>query len=357
MLCENPHRRTGLTTLFHEFVGHARRLHPDVDWIVFAGPDQPWELADAGVDVVRDFPANNRRAARLWADHFLVAPTAKARGAAALLTVGFVPLRPAGLAVAMHVFSLHHLRRGGGLGAFYRRLAVARGLRRAALVIANSQWTADQLGPVRAPLLVSYEGVQRERFTPVGPVGGDGWPREYLLWSSNFYSYKRAELALAAYARLAPELRARFPFVLVGGDWVGGRARAEAAARALGVERDTRFLGWVDDAVLPALYRGARAHVLSTEEETFGRSVTEAMACGCPCVLQELPVLREVTAGAAVFVDFTDATAAGEALRRVCADDAVAARLRADGLRRAAAFSFETLARERIAAVLKLLGA
>jgi len=358
ILCENPRRRTGLTTLFHEFVAHALRQHADVNWIIFAGPGQPWEIEDARVEVARDFPANDRRAPRLWADHFLVAPAAKARGAAALLTVGFVPARTAGLPVVMHVFSLHHRRPGGGWGALYRRAVVARGLRRAALVIANSQWTAAQLGPVRAPVCVSHEGVQRERFTPDGPAGAaavTGLPREYLLWSSNFYAYKRAELALAAYARLAPEWRARFPLVLVGGDWAGGRARAEAAARALGVERDTRFLGWVDDAALPALYRGARAHVLSTSEETFGRSVTEAMACGCPCVLQELPVLREVTDGAAVFADFADPAAAGAALEKICADDALAARLRADGLRRAEAFSFEKLARERVAAIVAAL--
>ena len=355
ILCENPRRRTGLTTLFQEFVAHALRLYPDVRWIVFAGPEQSWDVVDARVEVVRMFPANDRRTARLWADHFRVAPEAKRRGAAALLTVGFVPVRTAGLPVVMHVFSLHHRRPGGGWEAFYRRVAVARGLRHAALVIANSQWTAAQLGPTRAPVLVSYEGVQRERYTADGPRGGGGLPPQYLLWVSNFYPYKRAELALAAYARLAPGLRARFPLVFVGGDWEGGSGRAQAAARLLGVEGDTRWLGWVDDAALPALYRGARAHVLSTGEETFGRSVTEAMACGCPCVLQDLPVLREVTNGTAVFTDFADSAAAGAALDEVCTDDVLAARLRADGLQRAEAFSFEKLARERVAAIVETL--
>ena len=273
--------------------------------------------------------------ARLWADHFRVAPEARRRGAAALLTVGFVPVRTAGLPVMMHVFTLHHLRPGGGLGAVYRRWAIARGLRKAALVIANSEWTAAHLGD-RERMLVSPEGLRHDEFRPDGPAGGEGLPPEYLLWAANFYPYKRAELALAAYARLAPELRAKFPLVLVGGDWNGGRARAQAYAQELGVAADTRFLGWIDDAALPALYRGARAHVLPTAEETFGKSVTEAMACGCPCVLQDLPVLREVADGAALFVDFTDPTAAADALRRICTEDALVAELRAAGLKRAA---------------------
>ncbi|MCX6955544.1 MAG: glycosyltransferase family 1 protein [Verrucomicrobia bacterium] len=358
ILCENPVRRTGLTTLFHEFVAHALRLRPDVGWIVLAGPNQPWEVSDARVEVLREFPANDRRAARLWADHFQVAAAAKARGATALLTVGFVPLRTAGLPVVMHLFSLHHLRSGGGIGAIYRRWAVARGLRQAALVIVNSHWTAAQLGSAGRPgpgLLVSHEGVQHARFRPEGSAGAADLPKEYLLWVSNFYAYKRAPLAIAAYARMNPELRERFPLVLAGGDWAGGRGEAEAAARAMGVERDVRFLGWVDDAVLPALFRGARAHVLATSEETFGRSVADAMACGCPCVVQDLPVLREVAADAAVYVDYANATAAGAALEKVCTDDVHADRLRIAGLRRAQEFGFERLARERMKAILAAL--
>ncbi len=360
-LCEHPRRRTGLTTLFHAFVAHALRQYPELGWVVFVGPEQLWEIADERVEVVRDFPANDRRAARLCADHFFVAAAAKARGAAALLTVGFVPLRTAGLPVMMQLFSMHHQRAGGGWGAWYRRRAVRRGLARAALVIVNSRWTAAQLGPVRAPVLVSHEGLDHGRFRPAADAGEGavrarlGVPPEYVLWASNFYDYKRAPLAIAAYARLAAEVRARFPLVLVGGDWAGGRAQAERAARALGVERDVRFLGWVDDAVLPALYRGARAHVLATREETFGRSVAEAMACACPCVLQDLPVLREVAAEAAAWVDFSDTAAAGAALQRVCTDDLHAERLRAAGLRRAQAFSFAQLASERMTAILGAL--
>lgn len=368
-LCEHPRRRTGLTTLFREVVVHALKIFPDVRWIVIVGPASPWDVVDARVTVVREFPANDRRSARLWADHFQVAAAAKARGAAALLTVGFVPVRTAGLPVVMHLFSVHHLRAGAGARVAYRRWAVARGLRRAALVVVNSRWTAAQVGGTRGRVCVSHEGVDHGRFRP--EVAADeavvreklGLPAEYVLWASNFYGYKRAPLAIAAYARMAADVRERFPLVLVGGDWAGplgglragGRAEAERAARAAGVERDMRFLGWVEDAALPAVYRGARAHVLATSEETFGRSVAEAMACGCPCVVQDLPVLREVAADAAVYVDFADAAAASAALARVCADDVHAERLRQAGLVRAQAFSFERLARERVGAILEQL--
>jgi glycosyltransferase involved in cell wall biosynthesis/ADP-heptose:LPS heptosyltransferase len=356
ILCENPTRRTGLSTLFPAFVEESLRQFPEVKWLIFAGPNQPWPVIDDRVEVVRQFPANDRLLARLKADHFQVASEAKRRGAAALLTVGFCPLRTARLPTVMHVFTVHHLRPGGGLRAAYRRWATKNGLRRASLVIANSQWTAGQLSVNSSRLLVSYEGLQPEFFRADGPTDPSLPAGSYLLWASNFYPYKRAELSLGAYARLPADLRSKFPLMLVGGDWKGGRIRAEETARQLGLSRDVRFLGWVADATLPGLYRGARAHILSTAEETFGRTVLEAMACGCPCILQDLPVLREVTAGSAVFVDFNDLDAAGAALKTICTDDTLVERLRAAGVERARQFSFARLAVERVEAILRMLG-
>lgn len=356
ILCENPQRRTGLSTLFPSFIEEALRLFPEVSWLVFAGRNQPWPVIHERVEVVRQFPANDRMVSRLKADHLYVPAEARRRGAAALLTVGFFPLRAAGLPVVMHVFTVHHLRQGGGLRQIYRRWTTKHGLRRAKLVISNSQWAASQLGVTPGHVLVSYEGLQHELFRPDGPSGAPGLPPTYLLWAANFYPYKRAELALTAYARLHTSLRARFPLVLVGGDWWGRKARAEALAEKLGLKSDVRFLGWVPDEVLPAIYRGARAHVLSTAEETFGRTALEAMACGCPCVLQDLPVLREVTGGHALFTHFEDSAASGLALQRICTDDGLFQDLREAGIKRAQNFSFARLAGERVEAILLALG-
>ncbi len=368
MLCENPRRRTGLTTLFHELVRHALVEFPEVRWLVFAGPEQAWTIDDERVEVCRDFPANDRLAARLFADHFRVGPAARRRGAGALLTVGFVPVRTGGLPVAMQVITLHHRSGGmGGLRAGYRGAALRAGLRRAARVIANSEWTAGELRAlapaVAGKLIVSYEGLAHGQFQPVAPEGERermraelGVPERYLLWSGNFYSYKQAGKLLAAYARLAPERRARLPLVMAGGDWDDGRARAEEAARAVGVAATVKFLGWVGDEWLAPLYRHARAHVLPSAEETFGKSVTEAMACGCACVVNDIAVLREVAGGAARVVNFDDAAAAGAVLAEIEADDETVTRLRAAGLRRAADFGYARMVRERVGAVLKMPG-
>ncbi|PTY08440.1 hypothetical protein DB347_02330 [Opitutaceae bacterium EW11] len=366
LLCENPTRRTGLSTLFAGFVAHGLAEYPDVRWLLFAGQEQTDLPTDPRVEVVRSYPANNHRLRRLCADHFWVGPAARARGADALLTVGFMPLR-APLPVVMHVFSLHHLTRGSGLRGIYRNLAISRGLARASLVIANSAWTAERLRQahvaIKAPILASPEGVDHRRYCPEPDAVIDAeakkrlsLPERYLFWSSNFYPYKRIDRALAAYARLPADLRRTFPLVLSGGDWEGGMAGAKKEAARLGIGAAVQFLGWIEERWLPACFRGAQAHILSTTEETFGRSVLDAMASGCPSVVQDLPVLREVAGDAALYIDFADTESASVALGRICTETSLRERLQSEGLRRARDFGFERLARERIEAIRRVLG-
>jgi glycosyltransferase involved in cell wall biosynthesis len=355
-LCENPRQRTGLSTLFHEFVGHARRVYPDVEWLVFAGRDEEWPVNDAGVEICRLYPSNERRLRRMFCDHFTVAREAKRRGASALLTVGFYPVRSFGLPIAMHVFAVGNPGRTGRLRHAYRNWSVARGLARAAVVITNSQWAKCRLGGAATDIIVSPEGMNHEMFKPDGSAGAPGVAGRYFLWVSNLYPYKRIDLAIAAYAALPEGRRAQLPLLVVGGDWCGEEAKAREFASRLGVAADVHFLGWVEDAMLPALYRGAMAHLLPTSEETFGRSVLEAIACGCPCVVQDLPVLREVAGESAFYVDYRDLPAATKALGLVCEDLEMRRQMVSAGITRSLQFSFERLARERVGAVLSALG-
>lgn len=370
VLCEHPGRKTGLTTLFHEFVSHALPLFPDVDWIVYAGPGQGWTLDNPRVETVRRFPANDRLGPRLFADHFRVPADARRRGASALLTVGFVPLRQS-LPTAMQLFSLQHLDRTNRVGfarQIYRRLIVDRSVHRADLIITNSQFAARQIRGVYPDLgerlIVSHEGLQHEQFAPAAPAGvdeADELRRKfhlapgYLLWTSNFYAYKQADKLLAAYAQLSEELRRAHPLVMVGGNWLGGLDQARGQAEALGIAADVHFLGWVDDADLAPLYRHARGFVLASREETFGRCVAEAMACGTPCVVNDIPIMHEVTGGHALIVDFGDTAASAAALVALCTDEAAHARLRAEGIAWAGQFNFDKLATERIRAIRAVL--
>src|SRR6202035_5788370 len=60
------------------------------------------------------------------------------------------------------------------------------------------------------------------------------------------------------------------------------RAELGAQAVALGVAERVRFLGFVNQSQLPAIYTGADLMVLPSVYDAFGVVVNEAMLCGCP---------------------------------------------------------------------------
>jgi glycosyltransferase involved in cell wall biosynthesis len=111
----------------------------------------------------------------------------------------------------------------------------------------------------------------------------------------------------------------------------------------------------VDEKWIAPLYRHAGAHTLASREETWGRSVTEAMCCGCPCIVNDIPVMQEVTKGQALIVNFDDKAAVVDGLTRLLTDTALREKLRAGGIARAGEMSFDRMTRERMAGILRIM--
>src|SRR5207244_12942886 len=82
---------------------------------------------------------------------------------------------------------------------------------------------------------------------------------------------------------------------------------------------DVILTGQVGDEDLAAIYSGAHALVLPSEDEGFGLSAVEALACGTPVVACEVPATREVLRDRATFVargDLRQLIDAAQAARR-----------------------------------------
>jgi glycosyltransferase involved in cell wall biosynthesis len=134
----------------------------------------------------------------------------------------------------------------------------------------------------------------RERF---------GLPEQYLLWVGGL-QHPDPGKHIAKLAATPREL----PLVLVG--------PTRPWAHEL---PDVILTGYVSDEHLAAIYSGAHALVLTSEDEGFGLPAVEALACGTPVVACEVPALREVLKERATFVEMGDLNgliAAAEAARR-----------------------------------------
>jgi glycosyltransferase involved in cell wall biosynthesis len=135
--------------------------------------------------------------------------------------------------------------------------------------------------------------------------------------------------AIHVLLRAAPRLLAAEPStrILVAGDGPL-RARLEAEARALGVSGAVDFLGHQSDLV--PVYAALDVFVLPSQYEGMPLALLEAMAMGVPCVVADLPGIRDVVEDDAtgLLLPAADAESVAATLLRILADPALGARLR-----------------------------
>jgi glycosyltransferase involved in cell wall biosynthesis len=122
-----------------------------------------------------------------------------------------------------------------------------------------------------------------------------------------------------------------------------------------GAPRGLRLLGYVDETLLPGLYAGASAVAVPSLYEGFGLPCLEAMASGTPVVASNRGALPETCGEAALLIDPEDAPAFADALLAAATDEDLRARLKRDGLERAAGFSWERAAQGTHAALGEVL--
>src|SRR5690606_33515194 len=114
-----------------------------------------------------------------------------------------------------------------------------------------------------------------------------------------------------------------------------------AAIQEQKLSEHVHFIGFADDADLPALYSDAACVALPSLYEGFGLPVLEAMACGTPVVTSNLSSLPEVAGDATLLIDPLDLDALVHALERLLTDSALRERMITAGTQRTAQFTWE----------------
>jgi phosphatidylinositol alpha-1,6-mannosyltransferase len=212
----------------------------------------------------------------------------------------------------------------------FKRFTARRLFDGAAVVVANSRWTADRArGVLRVlgldvPIETVPLGTTPSHFRPGVDAGAvrakyrlDEGAGPWLLTVARLEWHKGIDTMIQALA----EVRRAHPRVRYAIAGVGDRLpQLEQLARNAGVGEHVRFLGAVPDAELPALYNAADLYVGASRRhdllvEGFGISLVEASACGLAVVAGRsggVPdAVREGETGILVDPDDPAAVAAG----------------------------------------------
>lgn len=228
--------------------------------------------------------------------------------------------------------------------AFFRR-SIHYSAVHADALICVSEFTARQISefiPDHVPMIVAPLGVDLDRFTVDASHDSEllrdhglNPNRRFIFFVGTFEPRKGLDVLLEAFAEIARDDDSVELWLAGQIGW--GLKDFDVLLAGHSARTRIRRLGFVDEAVLPALLRRASAVAYPSRGEGFGLPVLEAMACGAMVVTTAGTVMEEVADGAAILVPAGDSTELAQGLVKVLAsssderrDWSVGARARAE---------------------------
>ncbi len=183
------------------------------------------------------------------------------------------------------------------------------------VVMSNSIYRAKKIivpsKSVRTDLLKSYLNLNPKKIEITyeggySEIGGEGKSKskiegEYIMRVGNFYPHKNIEALISAfnsYSMTNNDVK----LVLVGAsDYFFKKMMPE-------IEKNPKiiFIENPDDNELTALYKNAKATIIPSLMEGFSLTAVEAMSLGCPVLVSDIPVHREICRDAAIYFNPND---------------------------------------------------
>jgi|GEM_PF-612194 len=220
-------------------------------------------------------------------------------------------------------------------------------LRFSQAMVTVSHHAADEIQRhLRIPrdrITVAYHGIPPGyRTSP-----GSSPPREqrnYCLMLGGDSYQKNPEGALAAWARVPPDLRRAHPLRIAGFVGASGSPLLQALEKHA-LKSEVEIIPWVGEAELIGLFRGAALLIFLSRHEGFGFPLVQAMAAGTPVVHSNATSLGELGGNAGIAVAPEDTQAAAEGIRTLLTDAAKWEACRQAGWKQSAGFEWNVSAR------------
>jgi glycosyltransferase involved in cell wall biosynthesis len=169
-------------------------------------------------------------------------------------------------------------------------------------------------------------------------------PPRFLLYCGAVYPPKNFTRLIRAYAQVGPARGV--PLVIAGGSNRFLSEHELLEPQRQNIADWVRWIGWLDNADLPAIYGLAEGLLLPSLYESVGMPVMEAMACGCPTLTANRYGTRELAEGAALLVDPDSVEAIAAGIVSLLEDERLRTELRTAGLERAKRFTWQRTATE-----------
>lgn len=164
----------------------------------------------------------------------------------------------------------------------------------------------------------------------------------YVLFVGNYNPRKNLERLIRAFDRMKRETELPHELVIAGGQ--GWKFDANKALENVAARNSIRFIGYVPDEDMSAMYSGASLFVFPTLYEGFGIPLIEAQKCGVPVLASNVSALPETGGEGAFYVDPYNEGAIARGMAELLSDSARREELVQKGFQNVKRFSWEASA-------------
>jgi glycosyltransferase involved in cell wall biosynthesis len=194
-------------------------------------------------------------------------------------------------------------------------------LKKAKYIITVSQYSKKQLidrlhiDPHRVTVIP--EGVEnifmyQPKEKSISIKNKDNLPAQFVLHVGSCAPYKNINFLLHLFHQIAHK-NPQLYLVKVGSTWTDDQY---SLIKKLGIEKRILTVSHVPKADLPHIYSLATCLIHPSYIEGFGLTVLEAMACRCPVILSDIPVLHELAGNAGIYIP-NNVTAAASRVQKI----------------------------------------
>ncbi len=364
-LAWRPERQAGVDTYLRQLVDALQQVDTENEYVVFLAAGAQGQLGITGGrfrEVVCPVLSRWRSGRALW-EELGLARQVEDEGIEVLLCAGGIVPTNLSIPAVQVIHDLQVFQCPENFSWPKRRFLqriLPRSAEAASLTIASSEYTRRDVvrflpqrpEDTRVVQLAGRVGCQRAPVESVQRVRSQyGLEERYLLCVATSHLHKNLHGLVEAYSQVDLAVG----LVIVGKRGTGHGQLINAIRRARGRER-IRVLGQVPTEELGGLYAGATGFVVPSLFEGFGMTVLEAMQCGCPVACSSLTALPEVAGEAALLFDPRNPEVFGKALDRISNDETLRERLREEGFRQAAKFSWQQTASRTIGVLVEAMG-
>lgn len=235
---------------------------------------------------------------------------------------------------------------------YYYRKILPKSLRNASKIIAISKTVKNEILECfpfikENRVIVIYNGYDKKLFNPEINTEDANFKnknglKDYILYVGRISEIKNTFTLIKAFGEIANKTET--DLLIIGRDESGILPKANEYIKQNKLESRVKFIDFLSENELTAAYKSAKIFVLPSFSEGFGLTAVEAMACGIPVIISDIPALNEITNDAAIKFNPENYTELSEKLLLLLQDENLYNNLKQKGLKKAELFDWNKTA-------------